>query len=43
MCMGKERLEYYMAEIRKKVMSIQEGTGYTEGYEDRTGNVRQRF
>ena len=34
MCMGKERLEYYMAEIRKKG---------DEASKNRTGNVRQRF
>lgn len=40
MCMGKERLEYYMAEIRKKVIQHLKRTGYPEGYAYCTGNVR---
>ena len=41
MCMGKERLEYYMAEIRKKGDSAsKKRTGYPEGYAYCTGNVR---
>ena len=44
MCMGKEKLEFYMAEIRKKGDStLQEGAGYPEGYAYCPGDVRQRL
>ena len=43
MCMGRERLEYYMAEIRKKGdAALQERAGYFERYAYCTGNVCQR-
>ena len=40
MCQGKEKLDYYMKDYKKRSDSLrQEGTGCHEGYEDRPGDV----
>ena len=44
MCMGKEKLEFYMAEIRKKRgRCIQKRAGYPERYAYCPGNVCKRL
>ena len=40
MCQGKEKLDYYMKDYKKRSdFSEQEGTGCHEGYEDRPGDA----
>ena len=44
MCQGKDKLDYYMKDYKKRSDSLsKKGTGCYEGHEDRPGDVRERF
>ena len=44
MCMGRDRLEYYMKDYEKTERHADsEGAGNRQGYEDCPGNVRPRL